>query len=71
MKNLKVSSTMFFIAAVLFNLAAVITFFSGNHNSTAVIWLCLGSTFLCLGTVYSKKSTENKNTENDTESRED
>ena len=59
MRKNKITSTLFYVSAVLFYLAAIINFVSGNHNSMAVMWLFLGSTFLCLGAVYSKKSKEN------------
>ena len=59
MRKNKNKSTLFYVSAVLFNLAAILNFVGGDHNSMAVVWLCLGSTFLCLGSVYSKKSKEN------------
>ena len=58
MKNFKNRSTLFYIVAVLFDIAAIITFAGGNHNSMGAVWLCLGSTFLCLGSSYSQKSKE-------------
>ena len=59
MKKNKIGSTLFYISAVAFYLAAIINFAIGNHNSMGVVWLCLGSTFLCLGSVYVNKSKEN------------
>ena len=35
-------------AAVLFYLAAVISFFT-DKSSVGVVWLCFGSMFLCIG----------------------
>ena len=61
MKKYKLTSTLFYVAAVLYYLAAIITFVSGNNNSTGIMWLCLGSTFFCLGSVYSKKAKEDDN----------
>ena len=29
--------------------------YSGNENSMAIVWLCLGSSFLCLGSTHKKK----------------
>ena len=42
-------SILFYIASVLFLVASAIDFTSGNENSMAIVWLCLGSSFLCLG----------------------
>ena len=48
-------SILFYIASVLFFIASAIGFTSGNENSMAVVWLCLGSSFLCLGSTHKKK----------------
>ena len=48
-------SILFYIASVLFFIASAIGFTSGNENSMAIIWLCLGSSFLCLGSTHKKK----------------
>ena len=58
MKKPKTVSTLFSIAAFLFFLAAIIGFASEDSNSTAFIWLSLGSTFLCLGTTFSRKAKD-------------
>ena len=55
MKKSKNSSLIFYIVSILFYVAAIITFLTGNHNSTGTIWLCCGSTFLCLGSSWRKK----------------
>ena len=46
---------LFYIASVLFFIASAIGFTSGNENSMAIVWLCLGSSFLCLGSTHKKK----------------
>ena len=48
-------SILFYIASVLFFIASAIGFTSENKNSMAIVWLCLGSSFLCLGSTYKKK----------------
>lgn len=48
-------SILFYIASVLFFIASAIGFTSGNENSMAIVWLCLGSSFLCLGSTHKKK----------------
>ena len=51
-------SILFYIASVLFFIASVIGFTSGNESSMAIVWLCLGSSFLCLGPTHKKKEKE-------------
>ena len=48
-------SILFYIASVLFFIALAIGFTSGNESSMAIVWLCLGSSFLCLGSTHKKK----------------
>ena len=57
-KEYKISSTLFYVSAVLFYLAAIINIVGGNNTSMSIVWLCLGSTFLCVGSLHSKKSKE-------------
>lgn len=64
MKKHKITATLYYVAAILSYISAIINFAGGNSNSMAVIWICLGSTFLCLGISYSKKSKENNDKEN-------
>ena len=60
MDNFKLSSTLFYIAAVLFYLSALINLISGSHTSTTIVWLCLGSSFLCFGSLYSNRAKKTK-----------
>lgn len=46
---------LFYLSGLLFFLAAVLDFVAGENHSAAVVWLCLGSTFLCLGYSQQKK----------------
>ena len=48
-------SILFYIPSVLFFIASAIGFTSGNESSMAIVWLCLGFSFLCLGSTYKKK----------------
>ena len=48
-------SILFYIASVLFFIASAIGFTSGNESSMAIVWLCLGFSFLCLGSTPKKK----------------
>ena len=62
-KKNKISTTLFYVSAVLFYLAAIINIVGGNNIAISIVWLFLGSTFLCLGSLFLKKSKENKETE--------
>ena len=44
-KEYKISSTLFYVAAVLFCLAAIINIVGGNNTSIGIVWLCFGSLF--------------------------
>ena len=46
---------LFYLSGLLFFVAAVLNFITAENHSTAVVWLCLGSTFLCLGASQQKK----------------
>ena len=35
---------------------------SGNENTMAIVWLSLGSAFLCLGSIHKKKENNQTNT---------
>ena len=41
---------------MLFYAAAAINFLGGRNTSMGVIWLCLGSAMLCLGSVWMNKT---------------
>ena len=46
---------LFYLSGLLFYLAAALNFITGEGHSTAVVWLCLGSSSLCLGYSQQKK----------------
>ena len=46
---------LFYLSGLLFFAAAALNFITAENRSTAVVWLCLGSTFLCLGASQQKK----------------
>jgi positive regulator of sigma E activity len=46
---------LFYLSGLLFFLVAVLNLVTGENHSTAVVWLCLGSAFLCLGASQRKK----------------
>ena len=46
---------LFYLSGLLFFIAAALNLFTGESHSTAVVWLSLGSSFLCLGHSQQKK----------------
>lgn len=46
---------LFYLSGLLFFLVAALNFVTGKNHSTAVVWLCLGSSSLCLGYSQQKK----------------
>ena len=46
---------LFYLSGLLFFIAAALNFITAENRSTAVVWLCLGSAFLCLGYSQQKK----------------
>ena len=61
-KGLK-KSILFYVVSALFFIASAIGLTTGNENTMDIIWLSLGSAFLCLGSTYKKK--ENNKTSTD------
>lgn len=58
--NKKIAGIYYF-ASLCFYIAAIINFINGDNNSMAVVFLCLGSCNLCLGSVYLNKDKDNGN----------
>ena len=55
-------SILCYVASVLFLIASAIGLMSGNENTMAIVWLSLGSAFLCLGSTHKKKENNQTNT---------
>lgn len=41
--------SLFYLGGLLSFLTAMLNFITAKNHSTAVVWLCLGSSSLCLG----------------------
>lgn len=48
------NKSLYYLTCVLFYIVAIINFFNSD-TTTGVVWLCLGSAFLCLGASQSNK----------------
>ena len=55
--NKKIAA-LYYFASVCFYIAAIINFINGENKSIAIIFLCLGSSNLCMGGVYLNKDKE-------------
>lgn len=53
-KTNKIVSTLNYFTAVCFYIISIINFVN-KDNSNGIVYLCLGSTFMCLGSVWLNK----------------
>lgn len=60
--NNKILALIWYVCAVLDYITATIGFVSENRT-LAVIWLCLGSTALCIGSTYINKMKKDNNSQ--------
>ena len=65
MKNLIENSTFCYIMAIVFYIVAIVDFIRGKDGSTPITWLCIGSMWMCISTVYKDKSGKNDGTGKD------
>lgn len=56
--NKKIEGKVFYLVSVCFYIVALIHIISSDA-SDGVIWLCLGSAFLCLGVNATNKANKN------------
>ena len=54
MKKKNIGMLLYLVSAV-FNVIAIVSLAS-RGNSMGALWLCLGSSFLCMGTAYNNKA---------------
>ena len=58
MKKKKIPAALCFMASLLLYIAAAVSHFASGDTSMTAVWICLGSTLLCLGAV--QKNTQDK-----------
>ena len=63
MKKHKITAALYYVAAILSYISAVINFAGENSRYLGGLWICIGSTLLYLGISRSNKSKENKEKE--------
>ena len=64
MNKNKTNSILYYICSVLWYLAAILKFATGNNNSLGFVYICLGSSFLCLGSMHVKEAKDNNDDDN-------
>ena len=47
---------LFYVGAAVFYVLSIVMF--AGDSGMGPMWLCLGSSFLCLGTVFSRRARE-------------
>ena len=55
---MKIKAVWFYLISVFLDIVAIFTFAAGNHHGTGVVWLCVGSCFLCIGGYFSRKEQD-------------
>ena len=55
MKKYRTISTVFYAASALYFIFAILNL-ANNDSSMCVFWIALGSSFLCLGSVFAQKA---------------
>ena len=58
----RTTATLFYVVAAIDYLVALSYFIGGGDTSLGVMWLCIGSTFLCLGAASTIRGEGKKNT---------
>ncbi len=58
-KKEKIDFICFLVASIIFYIVAIINFIDKN-TSTGVVFLCLGSAFLCLSSTHRNNDKNNK-----------
>ena len=65
-RNNKTIATLYYVSSICFYLISIISFIEKNSTAMGIIFLGLGSTYLCLGSAYvnKQKNEEKENNQN-------
>lgn len=58
--NNKLISTIMYVASAILNVVGIITLVSGNADGMGFVWICVGSSLLCLGSALSRRWQDDK-----------
>ena len=57
----RIVTILYYIPAICFYIASLISFFKDGDSSSGVVYFCIGSVFICLGSVYLNKDADEEN----------
>ncbi len=67
-KEIKITPTLFYVVSAILNIVGIISLVGGGENhTTGIVWICLGSTFLCLGSALRSRQNTDKEKKDDTD----
>ena len=69
--ELRATATLFYIVAAIDYLAALSYFIGGGDTSLGILWMCIGSTFLCLGAANTKRQKDEQDKADEEENPDD
>ena len=66
-KKININPTVFYVVSAILNIVGIVSLVGGGENhTTGIVWICLGSTFLCLGSALkSRQNTDKENEKKD------
>lgn len=66
--NIKINPTVLYVVSAILNIVGIISLVGGGENhTTGIVWICLGSTFLCLGSALRSRQNTDKEKKEDTD----
>ena len=67
-KEIKINPTIFYVVSAVLNIVGVITLATGGgEDISGIFWICLGSTFLCLGSALKSRENADKEKKDETD----
>ena len=67
-KEIKINPTVFYVVSAILNIVGVVTLArGGGEDISGVFWICLGSTFLCLGSALKSRENAGKEKKDETD----
>lgn len=63
MKKTKIAAILYYLTAVLFDLAALVMIFYRHNMNVGVLLLCIGSAMLCFGGALANRSVKEQQDE--------
>ena len=65
-KEIKINPTVFYVVSAILNIVGVVTLArGGGEDISGIFWICLGSTFLCLGSALKSRQSTDSNADSE------